>query len=276
MRPVVACAALLVGLAACGGGRSGERLAATWTEPTTGMEFLLIRPGTFDMGLRADEPGDLRAAPLHTVTLSEPFYLGRFEVTQKQWLDVMGSRPSRFHTCGGDCPVETVSWGDAQDFLRRLEAANPEETFRLPTEAEWEYACRTGAGGRYGSLDTLRPELANFDGRIPFDGVVWERFTGEPTPVGSFPPNRWGLHDVQGNVWEWVQDEYCPYGAGAVVDPVGSCGTDTIPIRGGSFYFSANAARCGRRYTHARNDKGFSLGFRVVRVPPRRTDAEGS
>ena len=179
-------------LTACGG--RTPALPDVWVEPTTGLEFVLIRAGVFEMGLRAGEPGDVRPAPLHSVTLSEPFYLGRFEVTQRQWFDVMGSRPSQFGDCGDDCPVESVSWEDAQDFVRRLGEADAGEEFRLPTEA------------------------------------------------------------------------YCAYPGTSVVDPVGTCATDTVPIRGGSFYFSANAARCGRRYTHARTDSGFSLSFRVVRV----------
>ncbi len=237
----------------------------TWTEPTTGMEMVLIPAGSFRMGLRPDEPGDLRPAPLHRVTLTRPFYLGRLEVTQDQWLRVMGNRPSHLAGCGGSCPVETVSWNDVRAFLRRLDAADPGLHFRLPTEAEWEYACRAGTDLRYGGFDTLAPALANYDARIPFDGVAGEAFVGSTVPVGSYPANPWGLHDMQGNVWEWTEDRYCPYAAGSVTDPVGRCGSDTIPIRGGSWYFSANAARCGRRYTHARWDSGFSLGFRVVR-----------
>ena len=227
-----------------------------------------MEPGTFDMGLRPDEPPDLRPAPLHTVHISRPYYLGRDEVTQAQWSRVMGTEPSHFSSCGPDCPVETVSWAQVQDFLRRLEALDPGERFRLPTEAEWEYACRAGTDARYGGVDTLRPDLANYDARIPFDGMVGDAFVGHPVRVGSYPPNPWGIHDLQGNVWEWSQDEYCPYATGSVTDPFGSCGTDTIPIRGGSWYFSANAARCGRRYTHDKHDKGFSLGFRVVREIP--------
>jgi formylglycine-generating enzyme required for sulfatase activity len=165
--------------------------------------------------------------------------------------------------------VETVSWHDVEEFLERLQAVNPGERFRLPTEAEWEYACRAGSTSRYGSgVDTLHPELANYDARIPFDGVAAERLVGRPLPVGSFPPNAWGLYDVAGNVWEWTGDEYCPYPRGSVVDPIARCGTDTVAIRGGSWLFSANAARCGRRYTHARKDSGYGLGFRVVRDVP--------
>jgi formylglycine-generating enzyme required for sulfatase activity len=261
------CAAVAVTTASCG---SGSGLPDTWVEPNTGMSFVLVDSGSFTMGLRPDEPGDLRPAPIHDVRISTPFYLGRFEVTQKEWLQVMADRPSQFPDCGEQCPVETVTWVEVQEFLRRLQAMDPGQRFRLPTEAEWEYACRAGTDLRYGVADTLSPELANYDARIPFDAVTGEAFVGHPLPVGSYPPNPWGISDLQGNVWEWSQDEYCPYATGSVTDPRQSCGTDTIAIRGGSWYFSANAARCGRRYTHDRHDKGFSLGFRVVREAPER------
>jgi formylglycine-generating enzyme required for sulfatase activity len=229
------------------------------------MEFVLIQPGVFVMGL-VRPPQDLRPAPPHEVTLGESFYMARHEVTQDEWRSVMGTEPSHFSDCGASCPVESVSWLDVNVFLVRFSEQNPGETFRLPTEAEWEYACRAGSGDRYGGVvDTLHATAANYDGRIPFDGRVADNFEGRPTRVGTYPPNPWGLYDFAGNVWEWVADEYCPYPTGAVANPAQSCGTDTIPIRGGSWYFSAGAARCGRRYTHHREDSGFSLGFRVVR-----------
>ena len=240
---------------------------STWTESVTGMQFTLVPAGEFSMGL-LQPPDDVRPAPRRRVQLSRPFYIGRFEVTQAQWSQVMGSNPSQLVDCGPDCPVESVSWHDAERFLARLTELNPRERFRLPTEAEWEFACRAGSDGRYGDVDTLSPELANYDSRIPFEGARDTIFVGGTRPVGSYPANSFGLHDMAGNVWEWTAGEYCPYADSLTANPLESCGTDTIPIRGGSWYFSANAARCGRRYTHAREDSGFSLGFRVVREAP--------
>jgi formylglycine-generating enzyme required for sulfatase activity len=229
------------------------------------MEFVFIPPGEFVMGL-SQPPEDIRAAPPHRVMLTHPLYMGRFEVTQGEWQQVMGDEPSRFSDCGDACPVESVSWHEVDDFLARLMAMNPGERFRLPSEAEWEYACRAGSDARFGDdIDTLRGDRANFDTRIPFDGVEDTLFVGRPTPVGRYPASSFGLHDMVGNVWEWTADEYCPYSVWEAVDPLARCGTDTVVIRGGSWYFSANAGRCGRRYTHARHDSGFSLGFRVVR-----------
>jgi formylglycine-generating enzyme required for sulfatase activity len=267
-------ALFVLAMAACAG-PNDDPAAASWTEPLTGMEFVLVPAGEFIMGLNRG-PSDVRPAPSHRVRLSQPFYLGRFEVTQSQWSQVMGANPSQLLECGPDCPVESVSWNDVTLFLERLSALTPGERFRLPTEAEWEYACRSGTEYRHGSADTLSPESANYDSRIPFAGAQDTVFLGSTTPVGSYPPNRFGLHDMLGNVWEWTADEYCPYGDSPSVDPAGHCGTDTIPIRGGSWYFSANAARCGRRFTHAREDSGFSLGFRIVREPPAATGTDGS
>jgi formylglycine-generating enzyme required for sulfatase activity len=255
---------LALAIVACVGQEPDQRQGATWQEPVTGMEFVLVPAGEFVMGLRAGEI-DVRPAPSHPVRLTVPFYLGRFEVTQAQWYQVMGTASSQQSECGPDCPVESVSWDDVRDFIRRLSELNPGERFRLPTEAEWEYACRAGGEARYGESDTLIPTLANYDSRIPFEGIADTTFLGGSVTVGSYPANAFGLHDLVGNVWEWTEDEYCPYSSSPAVDPVQRCGSDTIPIRGGSWYFSAGAARCGRRYTHAREDSGFSLGFRVLR-----------
>lgn len=217
------------------------------------------------MGLRDDEPDDLRAAPPHRVRLTEPFWIGRTEVTQDQWRAVMGSNPAAFGDCGGTCPVESVSWTSVQAFLRRLEGLSPGERYRLPTEAEWEYVCRAGSELRYGGVDTLDATRANIDPTIPFETPDSSPFVGRPVPVGTYAAIPLGLHDVHGNVWEWTEDEYCPYG-GDATDPRGRCGSDTVVIRGGSWAFSRNAARCGRRYVHHRDDRGYSLGFRVVRI----------
>ncbi|HZI95386.1 MAG TPA: formylglycine-generating enzyme family protein [Patescibacteria group bacterium] len=243
----------------------------SWIEPTTGMVFVLIKSGDFVMGSTAQEPGREPAELPHLVRVSKDFYLGRDEVTQRQWRRVMGGDPSHFTRCGADCPVEQVSWHQVREYLARLQRAGAAagERFRLPTEAEWEYSCRAGTTTPFSTGANLTTLQANYDGNHPYDGFPTGIYREGPTPVGSFAPNAWGLRDMHGNVWEWCEDDFCPYPADAVTDPVGSCSSERKVIRGGSWYFDANSARCALRYTHQPADRGFSLGFRVVReVPP--------
>ena len=242
-------------------------LAPTWTERTTAMEFTLIQSGTFRMGTPLDEPFREPGEMPHEVRISRPFYLGRHEVTQDQWTRVMGGNPSAFQDCGPRCPVEQVSYLAVQDFLERLNnLAGP--GFRLPTEAEWEYACRAGGDLPFGHTSSLSSRDANINGNYPYNAPVGG-FRKKPTPVGYFPPNAWGLFDMSGNVWEWVQDWHCPYPEGTVADPVGRCESPHRVIRGGSWLFDGASARCGLRYTHRPQDDGYSLGFRVARDPAR-------
>jgi len=236
--------------------------AREWTEPVTGMEFVLLEAGTFMMGTPASEAAREAQETAHRVTLTRPFYMARFEVTQAQWRKVMGDDPSHFRECGGNCPVETVSHRDVERFLDRLTALGGAR-LRLPTEAEWEYACRAGSTTAFTWGETLLPEQANFDGSDPYPGAPPGPVPRAPTPVGSFEPNAWGLSDMHGNVWEWTGDRHCPYD-GDTVDPVGECAGELLVIRGGSWYYGADSARCGLRYTHRPQDDGPSLGLRLV------------
>jgi formylglycine-generating enzyme len=237
-------------------------LPRTYREPRTGLRFVLVPAGRFQMGSSAAEPGHRADEILHSVTLTRPFYMSTTEVTQEQWLAIMGDRPSHFR--GAGLPVESVTWFEVQEFLRRLSAADGEH-FRLPTEAEWEYACRAGSTGPYSFGKQISTGDANYDGRYPMPGQAAGQYRGTPTPVASFPPNAWGLYDMHGNVWEWCADEYCPYPSSAVSDPVGACGSPYRVIRGGSWYFGADSTRSALRYTHEPRLRGFSIGFRVVR-----------
>ena len=238
-----------------------------WTEPVTGMRFVLVPAGSFTMGSPPAEPGREAQETPHHVTLSRPFWLGRTEVTQGEWQRVMGSNPSKFSDGGAQAPVEQVSFQDVQRFLVRLGALAPGSRFRLPTEAEWEYACRAGSTTSYSTGALLTTDEGNYDGRYPLPGQPKGVNRDRTTPVASFAPNAWGLFDLHGNVWEWTADEHCPYPAGPVTDPIGRCGAELEVIRGGSFYFDAASARCALRYTHRPQDRGPSLGFRVVREP---------
>jgi formylglycine-generating enzyme required for sulfatase activity len=233
-------------------------------EPHSGIEFTLVPAGRFTMGSPPGEPGREPQEVPHEVVISRAFYLGTFEVTQQQWERVMGSNPSWFRSCGPECPVERVSWYDVQSFIARLGALSAHR-FRLPTEAEWEYACRAGTTTPFNTGRNLSTAEANYDGEAPYDGAPRGLYRRSPIRVGRFAPNGFGLHDMHGNVWEWTQDWSCPYPAEAVTDPVGACPSGLKVIRGGSWYFDANSARSALRYTHRPQDSGFSLGFRLVR-----------
>ena len=228
--------------------------------PVAGIPLVRIPAGTFSMGSAAGEPGRGAEETIHRVTITRAFWLGATEVTQAQWSRVMGTNPSRFGGCAR-CPVENVTWFDVQRFIEKLNAA-PGGGFRLPTEAEWEYACRTGERPDAGSLDDAH---ANFDARYPIGGGRAGRYRGRPVPVASFPEDLYGLYDMHGNVWEWCFDGYAPYPAGDAVDPRGLASAPKKVIRGGSWYFDAASCRCAARYSHDPKDRGFSLGFRVAR-----------
>jgi formylglycine-generating enzyme required for sulfatase activity len=239
-----------------------SRRGDQWVEPGTGMTFVRIESGSLMMGAPPDEAGREAQEIRHRVELSRPFWLGVFEVTQREWQRVMDDNPSHFR--GDDrLPVESVTWFDVQAFLDRLTKRSPGNRFRLPTEAEWEYACRAGTETAYNTGPSLSPAQANVAESMART-VAGE---GRTLTVGSFAPNAWGLHDMHGNVWEWTEDEHCPYASDPAVDPIGRCGSPLKVIRGGSWYFDAGSARCALRYTHRPQDLGFSLGFRVVREP---------
>ncbi len=238
-------------------------LPGTWVEAGTGMVFVRLEPGTFTMGTPENEAGREPQEQQHLVRLPDPFWLGIFEVTQHEWQAVMGTSPSHFPDASGRRPVENVTWVEVHAFLDRLTARAPGNRFRLPTEAEWEYACRAGTTNAYGTGPTFGPAQGNIATSIARSMAG----DGQTMAVGAFPPNAWGLHDMQGNVWEWTEDPHCPYPDGPIVDPAPACDSPLKVIRGGSWYFEADSARCGLRYTHHPDDRGFSLGFRVVREP---------
>ena len=170
------------------------------------------------MGSPLEESGREAQERQHLVTLSLPFYLATTEITQVQWEVVMGTNPSRFGECP-DCPVEEISADEIESFLTRaseLEGVN----FRLPTEAEWEYACRAGTESVFGIGDELGTDQANYDGHYPMAGQASGEFRQRTTPVGSFAANPWGLFDMNGNVWEWTADLHCEYSAGHVTSAV--------------------------------------------------------
>ncbi len=243
------------------------------------MKFAWVPPGTFLMGSPADEPNRLPDETRHYVTLSRGFYLGAYPVTQAQWTAVMGSNPSRFK--GDDnCPVETVSWDDCMTFCRRL-SDRLGRRFRLPTEAEWEYACRAGTttafsfGQTASALDAICDcsSGAGVWGRIDDLVAGWlgqgkkSACPERTTPVGSFPPNPWGLYDMHGNVWEWCADWYGPYPEKDVIDPEGARDGTARVVRGGSWYSYAKNCRSARRESCPPDVSADDGGCRIVLCP---------
>ena len=262
---IVAFAAAAILIAVTGSRLVAPGPPAFYVESDTRMVLVAIEPGSFVMGSPASEVGRNDDEVPHRVTLSHRIYMGRFEVTQTEWQVVMGANPSHFSNCT-HCPVEQVNFYDVDDFLTRLTARSTAMRYRLPTEAEWEYACRAGTTTAYSVGDHLTIHDANFN-TTPAEQVTPGVGAYRTRSVGSFAPNRWGLYDMHGNVWEWTNDFYGPYDKKPTVDPRGAEASSTRVIRGGSWYFDADSARCAQRYTHAPQDQGFSLGFRVVGDP---------
>ncbi len=222
-----------------------ERMAVGGTQVT----FRWIGPGTFTMGSPPTEEGRLEnEGPQHQVELTRGFWLGETEVTQAQWRAVMGNNPSDFN--GDDRPVEQVSWEDVQGFLQRVNRGGG--AFRLPTEAEWEFAARAGStGARHGALDE----------------VAWHRENsgGQTHPVGQKAANAWGLRDMLGNEWEWCADLRGAYAAGRAVDPTGPSTGSLRVFRGGSWFNDALAARAASRGHAPPSEQGPGVGFRLAR-----------
>ena len=176
------------------------------TGPLDGMEFVQIPGGVFTMGSPKSEFGRYQnEEPAHRVYI-ESFYLMPKPVTQKQWLELMSSKPFYFE--GGDLPVDQVSWNEVQEFIRRLKGRNPLHDYRLPGEAEWEYACRAGSETPFHTGATISTDQANFNGNYIFPQAVKGIYRAETTPTGSFAPNGWGLYDMHGNVREWCEDRF--------------------------------------------------------------------
>jgi formylglycine-generating enzyme required for sulfatase activity len=228
------------------------------------ITFVLVPAGEYVMGSPDSEAGHRPDETRHRVRVSRPFYISIHEITRRQWTRVMPVEPMGISAGGQDSPVVNVSWFEVRDFVDRMNRLGREK-FRLPTEAEWEYACRSGSDTPYSTGETLSTDQANYDGRFPLPGQPTGPTRGGLTSVGSFAPNAWGLFDMHGNAWEWTSDAYCPYG-GDATDPHATCDGPLKVIRGGSWRFNAESARCALRYTHNPQDRGDSLGFRLVRV----------
>jgi formylglycine-generating enzyme required for sulfatase activity len=226
-------------------------------EPITGIEFILIPGGCFEMGCgKWSQTCSLNEQPVHRVCLSS-YYMAKYEVTQTQWQKIMGKNPALFSHCGGNCPIEQVSWRDVQLFIKRLNKKNVHQSFRLPTEAEWEYACRSGG----------KDEL--YCGGNNLDALGWydKNSNGKTHPVGLKKPNSLKLFDMTGNVWEWCQDTYHgdAYSKHALQSPV-LTDTDTGKhvARGGSWSNTHSYCQSISRNRFKLAYRNYNLGFRIV------------
>ena len=218
-----------------------------WVEPTTQMQFALVPAGDFVAGSPVTEPGHQPDEALYPVRVAQPFYMSLHEVTRRQWAAVM--TPGVPLAEDGDLPMVNVTWHEARGFVDTLNRAS-EVRFRLPSEVEWEYACRAGTTTPYSTGAFLSTDDANYNGDFPLHGQAPGENRHAVARVGSFSPNPWGLFDMHGNVWEWTNDGF---------------DAERKVIRGGSWRFNAESARCALRYHHHPQDRGDSLGLRIVR-----------
>jgi formylglycine-generating enzyme required for sulfatase activity len=238
------------------------------------MNIVFVPPGTFRMGSPTNEVDRWDwEGPQTAVTLTKGYWMGKFEVTQGEYLAVMGGNPSYFSTNNGyaedlNRPVETVSWFDATGYCAALTARerlagriSTNSVYRLPTEAEWEYACRAWTSTRFSYGDD--PGYTNLTNYAWY----WDNSGGTTHPVGQKLPNPWGLYVMHGNVWEWCQDWFGDYGGGVAVDPQGPpTGSDRV-IRGGVWYYGARDCRSANRINGYPGYRYGFIGFRVVLVP---------
>ena len=256
------------------------------TIPSIGYRMVLIKPGSFMMGSPSNERGRSDDEKQHKVTLTKGFYVGATEVTQAQWRKIMGNNPSRFEGCGDRCPVEKVSWKDIQEFVRRLNKREGTDKYRLPTEAEWEYAARAGSKT---AIFTGDMRILGLNNSPELDGISW--YAGNSCvdyeggydcsgwsekqysclrcgthPVAQKKANPWGLYDMHGNVYEWCQDRHGDYPNGSVTNPEGPGSGSNRVIRGGGWDYGARFCRSAIRL---RFDPGYrynDVGFRLART----------
>jgi formylglycine-generating enzyme required for sulfatase activity len=229
-------------------------------------EMVVLLPGSFDMGTNN---GDADEYPVHRVVIAKSFAIGKTEITQAQWRAVMrdqgrnieGNDPSYFSSCGNDCPVEQVSWNDVQIFIQKL-SAKTRKQYRLPSEAEWEYACRAGGQQQYCGSDNV-------------DKVAWYSASADDeggkstAQVAGKEPNAFGLYDMSGNVWEWVADSYHNSYKGAPTDARSWQSDGKLRVlRGGSWFNQSSSVRAASRHKEVPIFRSRFAGFRVVRQLP--------
>jgi formylglycine-generating enzyme required for sulfatase activity len=266
----------------CGGKLSifGHKCKSCGKDNKVPDGFVRINGGTFIMGSPYNEVGreDIES-PQHQVTVNS-FFMGKYQVTQSEYKAVMGTNPSHFK--GDNLPVEKVSWFEAVEYCNRLshrEGLSPvykvngtnvtwnqdTDGYRLPTEAEWEYACRAGTITPFSTGYNITTSQANFDGNFPYNNNAKGKYRKETTVVGSFEPNPWGLYDMHGNVWEWCWDWKSTYLNGAQADPIGAVSGDYRVIRGGGWLYDGRYLRSAYRGDYFPSYRSYYVGFRLMR-----------
>lgn len=231
------------------------------------MKLTLIPAGKFMMSSPKDEMGrGEEEGPQHEVTISRPFYMGVYDVTQAQYEQVMGANPSRFKSSGN--PVETVSWLEAVAFCEKL-SRQTGRTVALATEAQWEFACRAGTATPFNTGATLAADQANYDATYVYGSGVKGEFRQKTTPAGSFKPNAFGMFDMHGNVWQWCADWYdkAYYAGSAAVDPKGPETGNLRVLRGGCWHVYPGDCRSAYRFGLQPEIRADRAGFRVVVDP---------
>lgn len=235
-----------------------SQIQAAFTSPSTGVEFMEIPAGEFEMGTPSNEMDSSESeSPVHKVTIKNAFLLGKTPVTQEQWEKIMGNNPSRFK--GRDRPVEMVSWHEVQQFIEKINEKESTSKYRLPSEAEWEYACRAGTQTRY-FFGNNTSKLKEYAWYVENSGT-------KTHPVARKNPNPWGLFDIHGNVWEWVSDKFHENYLGAPSDGTSWQDADIPDIvsRGGSWYCTPDFCRSASRFKRKPDNNLGNLGFRVLR-----------
>jgi formylglycine-generating enzyme required for sulfatase activity len=239
-----------------------------WQEPLTGMKLIWVPKGSFRMGSPLSEKErEEDEGPLHIVNLTG-FWMGQYPVTQAEWQKIMGSNPSRFKN-GENYPVEYVSWKDTQLCIKKLNLHHDDKySFALPTEAQWEYACRAGTTTPFYFGDNLSTDQANYNGNLPYKDGPMGGYRETTTQVGTFPPNDFGIYDMHGNVWEWCHDLYeGQYSLGEVNNPKGPLTGISRVLRGGCWNDGAWICRSAYRNLSTPSSRHSYTGFRLIMSP---------